>query len=164
LSIYPKNSGFTLIELLVVMVILGITSSLVAPDLFSIVKRSQAKTELEKIKAISELSIERSFFAASQIGILFKDNTVIFSQLNQPVGIGNKVLKTITSEFFTFEETQVVINKGNWEGSALVKLTKSPDNKLKTFFLLKTNDATKATTINKDNDEGMSSESEDSEK
>lgn len=136
MSLYPKNMGFTLIELLVVMMILGITSSLVAPDMFSIVKRSQAKTELEKIKALAELSIERSFFSASRLGIAFKDNTVVFSQLNDAITESNKILKTIESDFFTFEETNVVVNKGHWQGRYFVRLTKSPENKLTTLVLI----------------------------
>ncbi|MCJ8321001.1 MAG: prepilin-type N-terminal cleavage/methylation domain-containing protein [Colwellia sp.] len=143
MSTAKKNSGFTLIELLVVMVILGITSSLVAPDMFSIMKRSQAKTELEKIKAITELSIERSFFSVSQLGITFIDNTVVFSQLKPSATVENKVLKTIESEFFTFEETHITINKGRWQGSHVVKLTKSPADKLKELVIYELSDTTK---------------------
>ncbi len=140
LSRYQQNTGFTLIELLVVMVILGITSSLVAPDMFAIVKRSQAKTELAKIKAIAELSIERSFFSSSQMTISFKDNVVVFSVLNSAAEPENKVLKTIESEFFIFAETDIVITKGNWQGSHVVKITKSPANKLTEFVLFDVND------------------------
>jgi type II secretion system protein H len=135
LSYYVKHRGFTLVELLVVMVILGLTSSLVAPDMFAIVKRSQANTELAKIKAITELSIERSFFAGNQVSITFKDNTVVFSQLDGSTVAKHKVLKTVTSEFFTFEDTVIRINKGKWQGKRLVALTKSPENKLTDFRL-----------------------------
>lgn len=141
--IYTRSAGFTLIELLVVMVILGLSSSLVAPDMFSIVKRAQAKTELEKIKAITELSVERSFFSASTIDIIFKDNTVVFSQVN-PLAIEEiSVLREIKSEFFVFEETHVVINNGIWIGSSNVKLVKSPENKLTTFALFEDNEQIK---------------------
>lgn len=163
LNAYRKNIGFTLIELLVVMVILGITSSLVAPDMYSIVKRSQAKTELAKIKAIVELSIERSFFSSSQIDIIFKDDTVAFSQLNRPIEKNNKVLKTIKSEFFTFEETHIIIKKGHWQGSNLVKMTKSSDNKLKAFVLLEVNDKKQGATIETDSSETSYSDIEDNE-
>jgi len=143
LIIYTRSAGFTLIELLVVMVILGLSSSLVAPDMFSIVKRAQAKTELEKIKAITELSVERSFFSASTIDIIFKDNTVVFSQVN-PLAIEEiSVLREIKSEFFVFEETHVVINNGIWIGSSNVKLVKSPENKLTTFALFEDNEQIK---------------------
>jgi len=131
--------GFTLIELLVVMVILGITSSLVAPNMYSIVKRTQAKTELEKIKAIASLSIEKSFFSASKITITFKANTVEFSQqFNNSVltTTKSKILRTIKSEYFTFEETRIVVLNGNWQGVTSIKLTKSPDNQLNEFALV----------------------------
>ncbi|MBU2869355.1 prepilin-type N-terminal cleavage/methylation domain-containing protein [Colwellia sp. E2M01] len=136
LKAYQKNIGFTLIELLVVMVILGITSSLVAPDMFAIVKRSQAKTELEKIKAIAALSIERSFFSSSKIAIKFSENKVTFSQNDNAVVPSNKTLKTIESSFFTFADTDIVIINGQWQGNEAVKITKSPENKLQEFVLI----------------------------
>jgi len=132
--------GFTLIELLVVMVILGITSSLVAPNMYNIVKRTQAKTELEKIKAIASLSIEKSFFSASKITITFKEDTVEFSQQFNNSALSTVVksiiLRTIKSEYFTFEETHIVVLNGNWQGVTSVKLTKSPDNQLNKFTLV----------------------------
>ncbi|XPF96142.1 type II secretion system protein [Colwellia sp. RE-S-Sl-9] len=145
--IYSRNPGFTLIELLVVMVILGLTSSLVAPDMFSIVKRAQAKTELEKIKAIAELSVERSFFSASTIDIIFKDNTVVFSQVNPLATEEINILREIESEFFIFEETHLVINNGRWIGSYNIKLVKSPENKLTTFALFEGNEPIKTVDV-----------------
>lgn len=126
------------------MVILGITSSLIAPDMFSMVKRSQAKTELAKIKAIADLSIERSFFSASKFKITFKGNTILFSQVKDSKMLDDKILKTIESEFFTFEDRYIVINKGRWQGSHLVKVIKSPDNKLKELILFTASQMTKA--------------------
>lgn len=153
MNIKSKVGGFTLVELLVVMVILGLTSSLVAPDMFSMVKRSQAKTELEKIKAIAELSIERSFFASSKIEITFNDNTVVFSQLNNPIKKENKILRVIESEFFSFETSGVVINKGEWLGNHVIKLTKSPEGKLQEFSLIEMAGSTSAAVVNNDGDE-----------
>lgn len=136
LSHYQKNIGFTLIELLVVLVILGITTSLVAPDMFAIVKRSQAKTELEKIKAIAELSVERSYFSASNITIEFKDNGVVFYQVTDgEIKPEKQILKAIESDVFIFESAKVAIVKGSLQGNPLIKITKSPDNNLNEFFL-----------------------------
>jgi len=130
------HGGFTLIELLVVMVLLGLTISLLAPDMYSLLKRSQAKTELSRIRTIAELSIERSFFASSNLEINFKENTVIINQLPDFNLTEVTILKTITSEFFTFEETNILISQGQWQGSKTVNLTKSPDDNLKQLVLL----------------------------
>lgn len=137
-----KTLGFTLIELLVVLVILGITSSLVAPDMYTIVKRTQAKTEIEKIKALAQLSVEQSFFSASQIDIVFKENIVKFIQTSHS-SEDNKALKIVESNHFVFEEAQMAIHNGHWQGLKTVKILKSPDSNLKEFPLIKLNGETK---------------------
>jgi prepilin-type N-terminal cleavage/methylation domain-containing protein len=130
------HAGFTLIELLVVMVLLGLITSLLAPDMYSLLKRTQAKTELSKLRTLAQLSIERSFFSGSNLEIIFEENTVTINQLPDINAAEVTILKIITSEFFTFEDTIILISQGQWQGSKTVNLTKSPDDNLKQLVLL----------------------------
>jgi hypothetical protein len=118
------------------MVLLGLTISLLAPDMYSLFERVQAKNELTKIKVVAELSVERSFFSGSNLEIIFEEKTVIISQVPDKNLTKPKILKKITSEFFTFEDTKILITQGIWNGSKVVNLTSSPHEKLNQLILL----------------------------
>ena len=130
--------GFTLIELLVVMVILGITTSLLAPDMYSLLKLTQAKTEKTKIEALADLSIERSFFSASEVNLTFEENIVTVSQLTDNVSTPVIILKQVVSEYFVFEKTKIQIIHGEWLGPNTVSLAESPSKKLTDITLITT--------------------------
>ena len=130
------QKGFTLIELLVVIVILGFSISLIAPDMYSLFNRVQAKNELSKIKVVAELSVEKSFFSGSNLEINFEENTVIIRHESDKSLIQPEILKKITSDFFTFEKTKIVISQGQWQGSKVVNLTSSPYKQLNQLTLL----------------------------
>ena len=69
-----RSVGFTLIELLVVLVILGLSVSVVAPDMFKMLERVQKREEQHTISETLKLLKERSFFSTHDYFITFKDN------------------------------------------------------------------------------------------
>ena len=153
-----KKTGFTLIELLIVLVILGLSASLIVPDMYGMLKRSQAKTEIAKIKALATLSVERSFFGRATLELKFAGSRLEIKQLATDDGDTNyaedvddvddvddvedvedaediennlaRDLKELNSSYFVFAETTIKIVNGEWEGDKIVTLTASPDPQL----------------------------------
>ena len=100
-----RSFGFTLIELLVVLVILGLSVSVVAPDMFKMLERVQKREEQMTISETLKLIKERSFFSASDYFITFKDNQ--FSAYEYLAGQG----------IYTAQELALICNRE--EGQAL---------------------------------------------
>lgn len=134
-SINYKNGlshkgGFTLIELLIVLVILGISMSLVAPDMFNTLQRSQAKNELLKYKAVAERSLEISFFSQSTLKLVFTEKKLIIVTVPEGTEEGDiltrPIKKEYSSSFFVFEPKVFIINNGEWQGDATLVLKESP--------------------------------------
>ncbi|GLX77589.1 hypothetical protein tinsulaeT_09290 [Thalassotalea insulae] len=116
------SSGFTLIELMIVMLLLGVTTSLVAPDLYNNLQRSKLNTEKLKIRLLAELSVEHSFFSASELQISFEERTMSIHQLPNE-SKKNKLLKKISSSYFDFEKTVITVSHGKWLGEKVVKFS-----------------------------------------
>lgn len=137
MNICKKNyQGFTLIELLVVLVIIGITISLIAPDMYKSLQQSQVKNEIAKINQLVDLSKERSFFSANIIELAFKENELVISEFTSKKMVSDKKeLKRVLSSFFNFEETVINIQYGHWIGADRVNLVASPDESLTALVL-----------------------------
>lgn len=129
-----KLTGFTLIELLIVMVILGLSSALLVPDMFSMLQRAQAKSEIAKMRALATLSVEKSFFSGTTIDFQFEESTLTIKQEVEG-GSEARQLKVIESDYFVFEKTVISIVNGQWTGEKSVQLIGSPDNLLTELVL-----------------------------
>ncbi|WP_435235724.1 type II secretion system protein [Psychromonas sp. PT13] len=145
INLTKKLTGFTLIELLIVLVIMGLLASVLVPDMFGMLKRSEARTEIAKIKALTELSIERSFFGKSTIQLEFsssefkiiqlaeldnrtkQEDTEEVDDVDEYARIDNRDLKALHSRYFQFEDTSIKIVNGEWQGDNIVKLLSSSE-------------------------------------
>ena len=70
------TQGFTLIELLIVLVILSLSVSIVAPNMFNIVERIQKQNEVKAVDGIVNLIKEVSFFSSSHYLLVSQNNQI----------------------------------------------------------------------------------------
>ena len=119
-----------MIELLVVLVILGLSTSLLAPDMYGLYKRMQAKNELNNIKALVQLNKERSFFSHSNYEIRFSENEISAGPLADTTPEDTLKEQSFRTTFYRFDDKTLVINRGEWQATPNVKLLQAPNQVL----------------------------------
>lgn len=131
-----SNRGFTLIELLVVMVLLGLTTSLLAPDMYKTFTKVKINGEISNVQSSVKLLVEESFFKSNHIKLLFKGRDILIQEVADSPNISSDYIDFFSAEYVQFEETSIQINKGKWEGSKVIKLTKGSVDQKDEIILL----------------------------
>lgn len=102
-----KSGGFTLIELMIVMVILGVSMSLIGPNILNTVEKQPVNLE----KKITQMKVEYIAVLA-----LSKSRELVVELKGKQIEVfmDDKLLETHITEHLFFEGQQLVVSKNGF--------------------------------------------------
>ncbi|MEG3756682.1 prepilin-type N-terminal cleavage/methylation domain-containing protein [Pseudoalteromonas carrageenovora] len=76
--------GFTLIELLIVLVLIGLATSFVLPNMWKQFDQAKLYSEKKQLNAIITFAKEYSVYKGGSLKLVFKDNSLAIYEQNTP--------------------------------------------------------------------------------
>lgn len=112
-----------MIEMLLVMVILSLSVSLVAPSLFSQVKKYKIRNEVHQVKSFVRAQIDSAYFSGGIIEILL-DGSVVKSDKEE-----------IKLNYIYFDKIEIIIQPNQTMHPSRISYYLSADDTKKTMIL-----------------------------
>lgn len=98
-----KQSGFTLLELLTVVAIIGLASSLIAPDMLALYESYQVREERGVLKGILKKVSYQNFLSDSSATLKFNQQTLKI--------VRGETEQSLEYQFIHFIPTEIKLNK-----------------------------------------------------
>ncbi|MGO2073941.1 MAG: prepilin-type N-terminal cleavage/methylation domain-containing protein [Pseudoalteromonas sp.] len=115
-----KPRGFTLIELLIVLVLIGLTTSFVLPNMWKQFDQAKLYSEKKQLRSIIQFAKEYSIYKGCSLDLVISKNFLEVYEHQTTLNIATTELAA-NDPFFLIEENDEIDNKVKKDERALLK-------------------------------------------
>lgn len=120
MSLSKKIKGFTLIELLIVLVLIGLTTSFVLPNMWQQLDQAKFHSEKKQLSSIVQFAKEYSLYKGCSLELVILKNSLEIYELKPEVSNTPKE-KPESNLFFQDEVSKEIDSEDNAEQKKLLK-------------------------------------------